>query len=78
MMDANLDVLSIRVRERDKTIERHPGLIMPAAFKGFTGEAAVRFRDFNVGDRVVVDTTDFTTVDFAKIDSDIANFIVER
>ena len=73
-MDADLDALSIRFRERDKTNERHPGLVMPATFKGFTSEGVERFRDFYVGDRIVVETTDFTTFDYAKIDNDIANF----
>ena len=77
MMDADLDVLSIRFKDREKTSERHPGLKMPATFKfnGFNSEGIARFKDFNVGDRIVVDTTDFTVFDCAKIDNDIANFI---
>ena len=75
MMDADLDVLSIRFRERDKTNERHPGLVMPGKFKGFASEEVARFRDFCVGDRIAVDTTDFSIFDCAKIDNDIVDFI---
>jgi len=74
LFDTDLTVLKKRFNDRDKTNERHPGLVMPTAFGGFTAEEASRFRDFCIGDKIVVDTTDFTKVDFAKVDTAVVRF----
>ena len=78
LMDADLDVLCKRFNDRDKTDQRHPGLVMATTLTGFTDEEASLFRDFCVGDKIVVDTTDLASLDYTKADTDIIDFIGGR
>ena len=75
LMDADLAVLNKRFHDRDITDERHPGLVISCEFEGFNEDEALAFRDFEVGEKIVVDTTDFARVSYAKVDADVINFI---
>ncbi len=81
MFDADMRVLHERFLKRDVTDERHPGL---AASTGFfddfdvfaNGTAPLRL--FSIGERLDVDTTDFSRVDYAAIDEKVATFLAHE
>jgi len=78
LFDAEIKTLHKRFCERDVTDERHPGLASTSnAFVDLAKfqNATLPLREFCVGDKFVVDTTDFSTVDYEKIDTHVINFI---
>ena len=81
MLDADMKTLHKRFCERDVTDERHPGLAAKSnVFDDFNyfSNATSPLRDFCVGDKIVVDTTDFSTVNYDEIDSFVINFIEQE
>jgi len=78
LFDADMEVLHKRFCERDITDERHPGLRSKSGinndFEHFKS-GTLPLRDFCVGDKITVDTTDFLKVDYGSIDCSIINFI---
>jgi len=78
LFDAEIKTLHKRFFERDATDERHPGLASTSnVFDDleYFKNATLPLRDFCVGDKVAVDTTDFSTVGYEKIDNHVINFI---
>jgi len=78
LMDADLAVLHKRFYDRDKTDERHPGLVVtndnsPKDFEGFCSDAN-QYRDFCVGDKIVVDTTDLANLSYERVDAEVLAF----
>ena len=71
LFDADIKVLHKRFCERDATVERHPGLVTKGTvlvdFDTFS-EGTLPLRDFCIGERITVDTTDFSKVDYDKVD----------
>jgi len=71
LFDADIKVLHKRFCERDVTDERHPGLVTKGTdlhnFDTFS-KGTLPLRDFCIGEKITVDTTDFSTVDYNKID----------
>jgi len=81
MFDADMQALHKRFCERDITDERHPGLVVNSnVFHDFDyfNSATSPLREFCVGEKIVVDTTDFSAVDYSKIDSLIVNFMKQE
>ena len=70
LFDADIKVLHKRFCERDLTAERHPGLITkgadPVDFDTYS-KGTLPLRDFCIGEKIIVDTTDFSKVDYDKI-----------
>jgi len=78
LFDADMQVLHKRVRERDITDERHPGIrFSDNLFNDFNSfnNAFLFCRDFCVGEKITINTTDFSKVDYKCIDSDVRKFI---
>ena len=78
LFDADIEVLHKRFLKRDVTDERHPGLTSKSnVFDNFNifSKETLPLRNFCVGDRIIVDTTDFTTVDYNEIDARIFAFV---
>ena len=74
-------VLHKRFCERDVTDERHPGLASKSnVFNDFDtfNKGTLPLRDFSVGSKITVDTTDFSTVDYKKIDMCVKDFIENK
>ena len=74
LLDADTEVLNKRFCERDVTNERHPGLKLPV-HNDFNDLSCATYRDFCVGEKITVDTTDFDKVDYNEIDAIVINFI---
>jgi hypothetical protein len=66
-MDANPEVAHKRFCERQ-------GIDIKTDFN-FDYNTADSYRDFCVGEKITIDTTDFTKVDYDEIDDLIINFI---
>ena len=78
LFDAEIKTLHERFCKRDVTDERHPGLISKSnVFSDleYFKNATLPLRDFCVGDKIVVDTTDFSKVDYGDVDRQIEKFI---
>ncbi|MCL1788187.1 MAG: ATP-binding protein [Defluviitaleaceae bacterium] len=78
MFDAEMKTLHRRFCERENADERHPGLIMRSgAFEDFDYfcNAVGSARDFSVGEKLLVDTTDFSAVNYDHIDRMVINYI---
>jgi len=78
LFDAEIKTLHKRFCERDVTDERHPGLASKSNVfvdLEYFQSATMSLRDFCVGDKLVVDTTDFSTVDYNEVDNHVINFI---
>jgi len=78
LFDAEMKILHERFCKRDMTDERHPGLASKSnVFNDleYFENATLPLREFCVGEKIMVDTTDFSTVDYEKIDTYIINFI---
>jgi len=81
MFDADMRTLHRRFCERDTTDGRHPGLVVKSnVFNDFDffSNATSPLRNFCIGDKIVVDTTDFSAVDYGEVDSLIINFIKQE
>ena len=80
LFDADLKILHKRFCDRDITDERHPGLTSKSNvfndFNKFSTET-LPLRDFVVGNKIRVDTTDFTTVKYSMIDAGVTGFIMD-
>jgi len=78
LFDADIEVLHKRFCERDVTDERHPGLQsrskMHTDIDNFK-RGGLPLRDFCVGEKITVDTIDFTKVDNNEIDAQVIKFI---
>ena len=78
LFDGNMQVPHKHFCQRDTTDERHPALISSSGdlydFDTFY-KGALPLRDFCVGEKITIDTTDFARVDYDQIDDDILNFI---
>lgn len=79
LFDADIKVLHKRFCERDITNERHPGLVAKGTsnlhnFDSFSKEL-LPHRDFCVGEKIIVDTTDFSKVDYDEINDLVMDFI---
>ena len=63
LFDADMEVLYKRIIEREATDERHPGLKIPSNsnINYFNPDI---YKNFCVGEKIMIDTTDFTKVDF--------------
>jgi len=78
LFDADMKVLHKRFCERDVTDERHPGLASKSdAFSDFDTfkNGALPFREFCVGDKLTVDTTDFSKINYVNVDTLVKKFI---
>jgi hypothetical protein len=79
LMDADMRVLHERFIRRDETEERHPGLVsggekhIEFSLDNFVTNCSV-LRDFSVGEKIIIDTTDLTAVDYSKADITIKVF----
>lgn len=79
LFDADAEILNKRFREREETDERHPGLKLPNDIQiDFTNFNCAAYRDFCVGKKITVNTTDFGTVDYNKIDALVLDFIADN
>ena len=83
LFDADIKTLHRRFIGRDETEERHPGLISGGLkHADFTLEnfeaGCAPLRKFRVGELVIVDTTDFDSVDYGALDGRIENFLRKR
>jgi len=71
LFDADIKVLHKRFCERDITDERHPGLVTKNTdlhdFDIFS-KGTLPLRDFCIGEKITIDTTDFSTVDYNAVD----------
>ena len=84
LFDADIQVLHKRFVERDLTEERHPGLVSIIAvenslndFEVFkTGTAPLR--EFCIGKKIVVDTTDFSKVSYEEVDKKVLEAITNE
>lgn len=80
LFDGDVEVIHKRFVERDKTEERHPGLVSNGCFHDFDffKKATHPCRDFNYGDCIItVDTTDFSKVSYDNIIVKIINSLSE-
>jgi len=80
LFDADSKILHRRFIERDLTGERHRGLISGGLkHDDFSPEnfekSCAPMRDFIIGERIVVDTTDFAKVDYGEIDEKVIGFL---
>lgn len=75
--DADLKTLHTRFLEREQTAERHPGLVANGVFDDFEKfkEISQKARDFKLekNEEILVDTTDFSQVNFEEILRKIEN-----
>ena len=68
--DADLTILHKRFLERERTVERHPGLVTEGVFDDFEKfkEVSNKAREFKINDEeILIDTSDFSKVKFEKI-----------
>lgn len=76
--DADMKVLHQRFLEREKTSERHPGLIANGTFDNFEKfeEVSNKAKNFklNGSKEILVDTTDFSKVEFEEIIKEIIQY----
>jgi len=76
LFDADIEVLNKRISERDATDERHPGLRLSSNRTiEFNDSNCATYRDFCVGEKITIDTTDFTKVDYNKMNDLVIDFI---
>jgi predicted kinase len=78
LFDADIEVLHKRFLERDKTGERPQALISKGAdlddFENFR-IGTLPLKDFCIGKKITVDTTDFSKVDYDEIDNLVIEYI---
>ena len=78
LFDADIKILHRRFCERDMTDERHSGLSSNSnPFNDFDyfSNATLPLRDFSIGEKFIVDTTDFSKVDYGEVDAVVKKFI---
>ena len=76
MFDAESKVLHDRFVKRDRSPLRHAGLKSQAHYDfGYFDTTTAPLRDFKVGEKIVIDTTELEKVDYAQIDSMVYSFI---
>lgn len=77
--DADLKILHRRFLEREKKSERHPGLVANDTFDDFENfkEVAEKAREFKIDgqEEIVIDTSDFSEVNWKEIDKKVKNKI---
>ena len=80
LFDAEIRVLHQRFCARDTMDERHPGLVSGSlihddfSLENFE-KGCVSMREFCIGERIIVDTTDFSAVDYDLIDRKIMDLL---
>ncbi len=76
LFDADMKVLHRRFIERDELPQRHPGLVSQGFFADYErfASATEPLRHFCIGKRIVVDTTDFSKVDYEPLVREIKKF----
>ena len=77
--EGDLHTLHSRFLEREYSSERHMGLVSNGVFDNFDDfeKTAVKSKEFKIDDNeIIVDTTDFSKVDFNSIISNIKKYIV--
>lgn len=77
--DTDIKILHKRFLDREKTIERHPGLIADGKFNDFAtfNKISSKSKNFRLEgvEEILIDTSDFSKVDFEKIVEEIKNKI---
>lgn len=76
--EGDLKVLHKRFLEREYSTERHLGLIANGVFNEFKNfeQTAIKSKEFKIDDNeILVDTTDFSKVDFDEIIQKLLNFL---
>ena len=75
LLDADMETLDKRIQERDATSERHPGLKLPSGQYIPLNFNCANYRNFCIGEKIIIDTTDFTKVSYSEIDDLVIDFI---
>lgn len=77
--EGDLHILHKRFLEREYSSERHMGLVSNGVFDDFKSfeKTAVKAKEFKINDNeILVDTTDFSKVDFDKIIKDLQKYMM--
>lgn len=77
--EGNLQVLHKRFLEREYSNERHLGLVSNGVFDDFENfeKTSIKSKEFKINDNeILVDTTDFSKVDFDKIIENIQKYMM--
>ena len=77
--EGDLQILHKRFLEREYSSERHMGLVSNGVFDDFENfeKTSVKAKEFKINDdEILVDTTDFSKVDFNKIIKDIQKYMM--
>ena len=77
--EGDLHILHKRFLEREYSSERHMGLVSNGVFDEFKSfeKTAVKAKEFKINDNeILVDTTDFSKVDFDKIIKDLQKYMI--
>ena len=78
LLDGDTRALHKRFWQRNSTAERHPGLGQANNFYDdfnyFKANTELS-RDFSVGDKIIMDTTDFAKVNYGEVDKKVIKFI---
>lgn len=77
--EGDLHILHERFLKREYSSERHMGLVSNGVFDDFENfeKTAVKSKEFNInGDEILVDTTDFSKVNFYEIIENIQKYMV--
>jgi len=76
LFDADVNVLKKRYIDRDTTDERHPGLRMdPEILKTHYNTDKEAYRNFCVGEKIVVDTTDLEKLNYDEVDKKLEGYV---
>lgn len=76
--EGDLQILHKRFLKREYSSERHMGLVANGVFDDFENfeKTAIKFKEFKINDNeILVDTTDFSKVDFDGIIENIQNLL---
>lgn len=77
--EGDLQILHKRFLKREYSSKRHIGLVSNGVFDDFENfeKEAVKFKEFKINDdEILVDTTDFSKVNFDEIIEDIRKYIM--
>ena len=77
--EGDLHILHKRFLEREYSSERHMGLVSNGVFDDFKSfeKTAVKAKEFKINDNeILVDTTNFSKVDFDKIIKDLQKYMM--
>ena len=76
LFDADVNVLKKRYIDRDATDERHPGLRMnPEILKMHYTVDMEAYRNFCVGEKIVVDTNELEKLNYNEVDKKLGEYI---